>query len=191
MKFLQLVDFDKTQHYKDRTPPWIKLHRDILHKREFLKLEEAERYHYVALQIIASECENRIPLDPKWIQGRLSIKGKPAIQAIIKAGLARIVDDGRNGASSGTSHEPSKETIPHPATSEEAWNVAVDYHYRYASETGVGGWTYGAPELPEEITAAVRAIGDWDRVANLRKNPRDLPFARKEFLAAIKNGVIK
>jgi hypothetical protein len=33
-------NWGKFQHYKDRCPPWIKLHRDLLNDREFLHLSQ-------------------------------------------------------------------------------------------------------------------------------------------------------
>jgi hypothetical protein len=172
VKFLQLVEFEQTQHYKNRTPPWIKLYRELLNKREFFRLSESQRYQYIGLQLLASECNNKIPYDQEWLKQRLKTSRAVDVKALVKAVLLRVIDDA------------ATRDIPAP---EECWTVAVNHHNRYSTDIGTG-WLHGTPELPAVIQAAVRTIGGWDRIAALRKNERDLPFARREFLQALNGG---
>lgn len=43
------------QHYKDRNPPWIKLHRDLLIDKEFMRLPLASKALAPLLWLLASE----------------------------------------------------------------------------------------------------------------------------------------
>lgn len=43
------------QHYKDRCPPWIKLHRDLLNDRKFISLPTASKALAPMLWLLASE----------------------------------------------------------------------------------------------------------------------------------------
>ncbi|CAB4175859.1 hypothetical protein UFOVP996_52 [uncultured Caudovirales phage] len=46
------------QHYKDRCPPWIKLHRDLLNDREFMRLPLASKALAPLLWLLASESKD-------------------------------------------------------------------------------------------------------------------------------------
>ena len=65
--FLTIPNLSKYQHYKDRCPPWIKLHRDILRDYSFSKLTEKDRLHLILIWLLASQLDNKIPDDSGWI----------------------------------------------------------------------------------------------------------------------------
>lgn len=46
------------QHYKDRCPPWIKLHRDLLNNRDFMRLPLASKALAPMLWLLASESKD-------------------------------------------------------------------------------------------------------------------------------------
>jgi len=48
------------QHYKDRCPPWIKLHRDLLNDREFMRLPIASKAIAPMLWLLASESKDGV-----------------------------------------------------------------------------------------------------------------------------------
>lgn len=55
---LQPRNWAKFQHYKDRCPPWIKLHRDLLIDREFMCLPLASKALAPLLWLLASESKD-------------------------------------------------------------------------------------------------------------------------------------
>ena len=57
---LRPKSWDKFQHYKDRCPPWIKLHRDLLIDREFMCLPLASRALAPLLWLLASESKDGV-----------------------------------------------------------------------------------------------------------------------------------
>jgi hypothetical protein len=52
--------WDDFQHYKDRCPPWIKLHRDLLNNRDFMRLPLASKALAPMLWLLASESKDGI-----------------------------------------------------------------------------------------------------------------------------------
>ena len=52
---LQVKNWARYQHYKDRCPPWIKLHVRILNDPEFMSLSLADRGLLMQIWVLASE----------------------------------------------------------------------------------------------------------------------------------------
>ena len=57
---LQPKNWAVFQHYKDRCPPWIKLHRDLLNDRVFMRLPIASKALAPLLWLLASESKDGI-----------------------------------------------------------------------------------------------------------------------------------
>ena len=57
---LRLVpkNWDTFQHYRDRCPPWIKLHRDLINDRAFIMLPTASKALAPLLWLLASESKD-------------------------------------------------------------------------------------------------------------------------------------
>ncbi len=87
MDYLTVKNWFEFQHYKDRNPPWIKLHRALLDDYEFSCLQDASKVHLVLIWLLASQSDGRIPNDPKFLQHKLSLKSPPDLQALITTGF--------------------------------------------------------------------------------------------------------
>ena len=74
MEWLTVKNWSEYQHYKDRCPPWIKLHTKILNDRDFASLSCASRGLLVQLWILASENDGKVPNDLSEIRFRLRDK---------------------------------------------------------------------------------------------------------------------
>jgi len=66
-KFVCVKNWSRYQHYKDRTPPWIKLYNSLLDDHAFCSLPDASKAHFLCILLAASRHENRIPLDSEWL----------------------------------------------------------------------------------------------------------------------------
>ena len=87
-KFLSIKNFEKYQHFKKASPPWIKLYRSTLDDREFINLPTTSKYVYLGLLILASEGCNNVFNDPSWISHRLAIKvSELDLRPLYKAGF--------------------------------------------------------------------------------------------------------
>ena len=87
---LKPKNWDKFQHYKDRCPPWIKLHRDILNDRIFASLPIASKALAPLLWLLASESKDgSFNADSEELAFRLHIASNE-----IAEGLKPLIDKG-------------------------------------------------------------------------------------------------
>ena len=78
------------QHYKDRCPPWIKLHRDLLNDRVFMCLPIASKALAPLLWLLASESKTgEFNASIEELEFRLRISSKD-----IEFGLKALIDKG-------------------------------------------------------------------------------------------------
>ena len=82
--YLSVKGWNKFQHYKNRTPPWIKLNRDLLNNYKFRDLPDASKAHLMMIWLLASQLDNIIPDDPEWIRERINCNDKVDLKVLIK-----------------------------------------------------------------------------------------------------------
>ena len=70
MKYIHIRNWEKTQHYKKRNPPWIRLYVEILDKydkdgviKKFRKLPDSAKITLLLLLCLSSRFQNNIPYD--------------------------------------------------------------------------------------------------------------------------------
>lgn len=88
--YIRIRNWEKFQHYKDRSPPWIKLHRSILRDYEFSRLSDASKLLAFCLMPIAAEQNNRIPCDVEWLKRETGIKGKIQLEPLQAIGFIDV-----------------------------------------------------------------------------------------------------
>jgi len=86
-KYVQVKNFERFQHYKDRDPPWIKLYVRILDDYTFSKLPDAHKAHLALIWVLASKTENKIPADSAWISNRIGATEPVNLNALLEAGF--------------------------------------------------------------------------------------------------------
>lgn len=91
MTTFSVKNFERFQHYKDRAPPWIKLYNELLDDYEFGLLPDASKMHLVAIWLLASRSENKIPYDPAWVARRINATEPVNLAGLAEAGF--IVTD--------------------------------------------------------------------------------------------------
>lgn len=83
MDYIIPKNWKSFQHYKDRSPAWVKLHRSLLDNREFHRLPVASKALAPMLWLLASEYnDGKIPCDYDLIAFRLRITEKDAQSAL-------------------------------------------------------------------------------------------------------------
>lgn len=165
MKYISINNFSRKQHYKERSPIWIKLYREELNDKKFLELTEPQRFQLWALGILASECGNKIPLDAKYLRIRLRINHALNLKPFVRLDLITIHDE-----------------LPLPPTA-QCWNFLLNYLTMHKTQHG---WARDTPELHPALTASLRAIGGWTRIEALDyKTPEEQTTARREFCATL------
>jgi hypothetical protein len=89
-EWIEVKNFKKLQHYRERRPPWIKLYGSLFDDFEFTELSDASKLLLIGLGILASRTENRIPNKPKWIRDCLHLSEKCDLAPLLKAGFIFI-----------------------------------------------------------------------------------------------------
>lgn len=75
MKFLIAKNWKTFQHYGQRNPPWIKLHRAILDDYAFCALPDASKSHLMLIWLLASQNNGMVPADVPFLERKLSCSG--------------------------------------------------------------------------------------------------------------------
>lgn len=92
MNKIEICNWSQYQHYKDRCPPWIKLHGDILNSRLWTMCDDASRVLALALMVMASKHHNKIPYDEKYIKAVARVK-KFDLKPLIDIGFCQLIAD--------------------------------------------------------------------------------------------------
>ena len=176
--YLRVKNLEKYQHYKDRCPPWIKLHLSTVRDYDFSCLQDASKAHLLLIWLLASQLDNRIPNDPDWVKGQTGMRTKPNLNLLIDKGFLVLEQDASNtladcnqSAMTETETETeayTKETETEPPISpkgfEEFWN-AYPYNSngrKMGKSAALKAWKKIKPsqELTSHILAAIRKQSD-------------------------------
>lgn len=110
MTYAKIVGWEKFQHYKDRNPPWIKLHRVILTSYRFARLPDVSKAHFYGLLLLASENNGLFPSDPDFLAEALHATEPVSLGPLVSAGLIRYVASCKQDDSNTLSFARSRET---------------------------------------------------------------------------------
>jgi hypothetical protein len=197
MRWLTVKNWQEFQHYKDRNPPWIKLHRTILDDYEFASLPDRSKAHLMLIWVFASQNDGRIPNDAAFLARKLGLEAKPDLDELISHGFL-IPEQDASGAQA-----PSKQDAPlvrdttatqklkrqtgraipedFKITDEiRAWAASKGYDNIEASLDYMRDWAASGGHLRADWVATLRNCikGDWGKAReNARKNPKGQTFA--------------
>ena len=90
-EFISVKNFNKYQHYKDRNPPWIKLYRELFHNPDFDSLSILDRYCLIGIMSLASQHDNKLPVNQKWLMRELDVSKPISLQHLIDTGWIEVV----------------------------------------------------------------------------------------------------
>ena len=89
---MKIKNWSKFQHFKDRKPPWVKLHRDILDDMEWHELSPVAAKVLVSLWLIASEHDGDLP-DIRKLAFRMRMTEKAVESALSDLSHWLVQDD--------------------------------------------------------------------------------------------------
>jgi len=92
----KVKDWESHQHYKKRTPPWIKLHRGLLDDHHFHCLPVASKALAPMLWLLASESEGVVDVSPEFLSFRFRMSEPEVVDAVnplISRGWITPIDD--------------------------------------------------------------------------------------------------
>jgi hypothetical protein len=108
-EFIRITNWAKFQHYKDRNPPWIKLHQSILTSREWVLSDDSKRIMLIAMMLLAARDDNKIPNDPLYIKAVARLDSEPDLAWLIKIGFCEYWTDDKEWKSPWPSRHVSPE----------------------------------------------------------------------------------
>lgn len=128
-RFLKVRNFERFQHYRDRRPPWIKLYRDLWNDPRFFDLAESDRYFLISFFIIASQNDNKVPANEKWLKREMATQRAIPIEALVDSGWLEVIVE----------HDASTLLPPYPETERETEreteNIYAHGEFGYARMT--------------------------------------------------------
>jgi hypothetical protein len=87
VKTFSVKNFDRFQHYKDRSPPWIKLYNELLENYEFGALPDAVKGQLICIWLLASRMDNKLPLDAKWLANKINATDPIDLDLLLETGF--------------------------------------------------------------------------------------------------------
>lgn len=90
MARLRVKNWSQYQHYKDRAPPWIKLHFKLLHSRDWVSASDSDRVLAIASMLIASQDDagdGSFEADPDYFQRVAYLSKRPDFNNLIRLGF--------------------------------------------------------------------------------------------------------
>ncbi len=92
MSQLRVKNWEKFQHYKDRNPPWIKLHYEMMTSEDWVMLSDASKLLAVVCMMIASRNDGHVRNDPAYIKRVAYLEKLPDLKPLIKSGFLMLAD---------------------------------------------------------------------------------------------------
>lgn len=92
MLYFKVRNFEQFQHYQHRNPPWIKLYYNLLHDRRFFRLDNSTKFQIIGIFLLASQHENKLPMDEAWIEKELSSDQPINWQSILESEFIEPID---------------------------------------------------------------------------------------------------
>jgi hypothetical protein len=145
------------QHYKDRNPPWIKLHFSLLSSEDWVTLDDSSRVLAVACMLIASRNEGVIPSDMAYLKRVAYLNKPPNLKPLIDCGFLEADSE-------------SKQTLADARPETEAYT---------STEKKTEGEVFVLPDwLPKD---------EWKALLEVRKGKKvqNTPRAQKLLLAEL------
>lgn len=96
MVFFRIKNWSTFQHYKDRDPPWIKLHRSLMQSQTWVMLDDASKALAVACMMIAAGCNNKVKADPTYIKRVAYLDTQPDLKKLVEVDFIEFIDENGN-----------------------------------------------------------------------------------------------
>lgn len=116
---LSVRNWAEHQHYKDRSPLWIKVYGALLDDVAFLALPEPAQAQLVKLWLLASRRGNIIPDTPAMLRGLIGVKGKLYTDLLIAGNWLEEVEDPASKTLAETADPASKMLAENPDSASE------------------------------------------------------------------------
>jgi hypothetical protein len=156
--FIEVANHEKFQHYKNRNPPWIKLHSSTLDDYAFARLPDAQKWHLVGLWILASKTSNAIPVDPEWIAQRLGLTEPLNLETLMRAGFITL-ERRKRGTSAAQAKRPPSKSRDRDRVETAVFLEAWDLYPKRPNNNRAEAWEAWSARLKAGETEAAMLLG--------------------------------
>ena len=87
MMYYKVRNWEKFQHYKNRNPPWVKLHFSLFSSYDWVILTDSERVLALSCVLLASRKQGLIPADAEYVQKTANLHTKPNFKKLVDCGF--------------------------------------------------------------------------------------------------------
>ena len=100
----RVVNWSEYQHYKDRCPPWIKLHQSLMSSEVWIMANDATRCLLIASMVLASKsCDGSFNGDAEYVKRYGHLNAKPDFKPLLSIGFLEIIEDASTALASSAS----------------------------------------------------------------------------------------
>lgn len=92
---LRVAKWETFQHYKDRAPPWIKLHRSLMTSETWVSASTEGRVLAVACMMLAADTGNEIPANSRYIRRVAYLDFEPDFVELVDLGFLEWIEKPR------------------------------------------------------------------------------------------------
>ena len=156
MRTATIKNWAEFQHYKDRSPPWLKIHRGLLDDYEFQSLPIASKALAPMLWLIASEADKGVfRVDIEFLAFRLRWPNDQ-----VEEGLKPLISKGFVVLDSSPLAECSQTACLEGETEGETEGEKAPRKRKRSDELTLSDWVLSLPET-EEIISEDDGIYEW------------------------------
>ena len=168
-EYIMVKNWDRYQHYSKRNPPWIKIYSRMLDDYDMDGLSDVDKWHLIAIFLLASRYQNQIPADTAWIRKKIGASHKINFAKLISHGFIECYPDDSillaarkpNGAPE-TETETETEEERYTSHFKAAW---IEYPKRpnNPKKAAFKAWTARVREgvKPEALITATKNYSEW------------------------------
>ena len=155
-QFIRIVNWAKMQHYKDRSPPWIKLHRELLTSETWVSSSNDDRVLAIAIMMLAADTDNLIPANPRFIQRRAYLDSPPDLAGLIALNFIEIIEENADASKPQADARPETEG---EGETEEKDNYAFSGRVIRLKPADLKRWSASYHSL--DLPALLQSRDDW------------------------------
>lgn len=109
MREYRIRNWSRFQHYRERNPPWIKLHVEILSSEDWVLLSDASKLLAVVCMIVAAKRGGTVPDDPAYLRRVGYLNAEPNLKPLVECRFLELLAGASNENEPLASARPEKE----------------------------------------------------------------------------------
>ena len=115
MRHFAIRNWARFQHYKDRDPTWLKLHRSLLSDYRWAQLTDSAKGQLIGLRLIAARTGNCVPGDPVGLGNQIGANNPVDLDQRVRGGWIEWLDTEPESTALAAGYQPASRHEAEPA----------------------------------------------------------------------------